>query len=98
MNAKEKFIRELLKGNKTKFFGVKFIKTDGTERNFSCRLGVSSHVTGQGLKYDPKSRSNLIVWVPNAEGNDPHNKYRTVKIPNIISLKVRKQEFTWSSL
>jgi hypothetical protein len=97
ITPKEKFIRELIQRNKTKFFGVQFLKVDGkTKRSFSCRTRVSKHVVGVGLKYDPEKRNNLVVWVPNAKESDPHNKYRTIKIPNITCLKINKKVYTWS--
>jgi hypothetical protein len=95
MNQKEKLVRKLIKKNKSRFFGVSFIKADGTERSFSCRTGVSEHVTGQGLKYNPESRSNLIVWVPSIKTDDPHKKYRTIKIPRIKQLRINKEIYNW---
>ncbi len=97
MSPKERFIRGLIEGNKTRFFGVQFLKVDGkTKRSFSCRTRVSLHVSGVGLKYDPKKRNNLVVWAPNVEGDTPHNKYRTIKIPNITCLKINNKTYTWS--
>lgn len=97
MSPKENFIRGLIEGNKTRFFGVQFLKVDGkTKRSFSCRTRVSLHISGVGLKYDPEKKNNLVVWVPNLKADNPAKKYRTVKIPNITCLKINKKVYTWA--
>ena len=52
----------LMENSNGKIFRVSFTKKDGSERRMVCRTGVSQYVTGEGLKYDPRSRGLLPVF------------------------------------
>lgn len=55
-------IQEFRKEVKGKIFTATFIKKDGTMRTMRARLGVKKGVSGVGLKYDPESLGNLVVF------------------------------------
>ena len=69
-----------------KFFGVTFVKADGTLRDMTCRLGVHKHATGKGLKYNARERGNVIVWDTSVKG------YRTIKLDRVVSLRFGGKE------
>lgn len=59
-------------------------------RIWNCRLGVSKEVTGAGLRYDPESRDNMIVYDNFAKVNKYcPTKYRTIKVVTLEFLQVR---------
>jgi len=78
--------QSVLESTKGKFFGVTFIKADGSSRNMTCRLGVHKHVSGGGLKYNPRERGNVIVWDTSIKG------YRTIKLDRLVSLRFSGKE------
>jgi hypothetical protein len=46
-----------------KVFTVTFVKrTNGETRVMNCRKGVRKGVTGEGLKYDPKTKNLVTVY------------------------------------
>jgi hypothetical protein len=70
-----------------KIFTVTFIKKDGTQRKMNARLGVTKHLRGGTLPYDPKSKALLPVFDMQA------NEYRMVNTQTIISAKIDNEEF-----
>jgi len=64
--------KELIFGTKGKFFTVKFIKLDGSERVMNARLGVKKYLKGGTLKYDPAEFNYITVYDMGSKG------YRTV--------------------
>ena len=81
--------QSVVQSTKGRFFGVTFVKADGTLRNMTCRTGVSKHTSGKGLKYSPKERGNVIVWDTSAKG------YRTIKLDRLVSLRFGGKEVTF---
>jgi hypothetical protein len=80
-------IRELIlstqeePGKPGHLFEVTFYKKDGTRRTMRARLGVSKHVTGKGMAYDPDKYNLQPVW----EGN---NDYRMIPLDRLVSLRI----------
>lgn len=72
-------IREELKSGR--IFHVTFVKKNGTIRSFNARLGVTSHLKGGKLLYNPEERNNLVVFSMEDKG------YRTISLNNILRLK-----------
>ena len=68
-------------GNDGKFFSVKFLKKDWSERTMVARLGVKCYTSGGQLKYNPEDRNNIVVFSTKDKG------YRTISIDRLISVK-----------
>lgn len=45
-----------------RFFSVAFIKRNGEHRKMICRKGVSRHLRGGKLSYDPEDYRLMVVW------------------------------------
>lgn len=69
---------------------VVFVKMDGTVRKMNFRRKVSKGVNGKGLKYNPSSVGNMVVYDMGSDG------FRTIKLANIQSLKVNGVTHNWS--
>ena len=78
--------QSVVQSTRGRFFGVTFVKADGSLRNMTCRIGVSKHVSGRGLKYNPTDRGNVIVWDTSVKS------YRTIKLDRLISLRFSGKE------
>ena len=68
-------------------FNVRFYKKDGTKRSINARFGVRKGVNGVGLKYDPASRNNIIVYSMVDSG------FRTINLDSIYRIKFNGQEY-----
>lgn len=80
-------IKGLIKGTRGKFFSVDFTKRDGSERHMTCRTGVSKHVTGEGLKFNPEEKGLIGVFDTVAKG------YRFINAATVKKFQCGKQ--TW---
>jgi len=81
----EKLLQELR--NTGGIFNVRFYKKDGTKRSINARFGVRKGVSGVGLKYDPASRNNIIVYSMVDDG------FRTINLDSIYRIKFNGQEY-----
>jgi len=79
--------KELIFDTKGKFFTVKFIKKDGSERVMNARLGVKKYLKGGTLAYDPAEFNYITVYDMGAKG------YRMVNANTIKNLKIGKNEY-----
>ena len=52
----------LIKSSNGSIFSVCFVKADGTLRDMVCRTGVSKHVKGVGMAYEPKEYGLVTVF------------------------------------
>jgi len=66
-------------------FNVQFYKTNGERRSINARFGVSKGVNGKGLKYDPASHNNVIVFSMNDNG------FRTINLDRVARIKFNGQ-------
>ena len=71
-----------------KIFNVTCRKKNGVIRKVNARLGVRKNLKGVGLKYDPKSRGNLIVFYM------CDDDYRTINLNRILRIKCNGVEYT----
>lgn len=72
----------LIRKTKGRVFTALFTKVDGTKRKMNCRVGVSKHVNGNGLAYNPADHNLITVF-------DMHAKdYRTLSLDRIIALQI----------
>lgn len=69
------------------FFSATNVKTDGSIRKWSCRLGVRKHLRGGPPAYNAEERNFITVWDPNAKGPDDR-KYRQLNISTLTDLQV----------
>lgn len=58
----EEQVREAVKNAKGRIFSVEFIKRDNTLRKMICRTGVTKHLKGGELAYDPIEKGMLPVF------------------------------------
>lgn len=86
INSSEALTR--IKATNGKVFSVIFLKKDGTNRHMNCRLGVTKHVNGKGLKYDPKDYNLITVFDMTAKG------YRMINLETIKTLQIKGEIFT----
>ena len=66
------------------WFSGTYIKKDGEIRKFNGRLGVTKHLQGGELKYNPSERGNVIYW------DTTRQSYRTINTKSLIDLRVSK--------
>ena len=87
---KVKTIRDIINASGGHICSVIFLKMDGTIRKMNFRRHVTKGVNGKGLKYNPSSVGNMIVYDMGADG------FRTIKLDNVQSLKVNGKSYNWS--
>lgn len=73
-----KQIRELVG---SKIFSVVFQKKDGTLREMVCRLGVTKHLKGGDMSYNPEEKNYLVVFDMQKE------EYRTINVNTLKKIK-----------
>ena len=89
MNKVEK-IRDIINASGGHICSVIFLKMDGTVRKMNFRRHVTKGVNGKGLSYNPSKVGNMIVFDMGANG------FRTIKLENVMSLKVNGETHNWS--
>lgn len=94
---KENFIRDKIKEANGQFFGVTFIKKDGTVRVMTCRTGVAKHVKGVGLAYNPKVYGLLPVWEKQTDAGGDET-YRMVRVSAVTRLTVGGKEYHFEDI
>ena len=87
---KVKTIRDIINQSGGHICSVIFVKMDGTVRKMNFRRHVTKGVNGKGLRYNPSSVGNMIVYDMGADG------FRTIKLDNVQSLKVNGKSYNWS--
>ena len=83
--TKVQTIKQIIDASGGKICSAIFIKMDGTIRKINFRLSVKKGINGRGLKYNPSSVGNMIVWEMKSDGK---KCWKTIKLKNVISLKV----------
>ena len=78
--------KDLIYNLRGKFFGVTFVKKDGSIRDMTCRTGVAKHLKVGGMKL--YNYNNLIV-VFDVQIND----YRNVNIDTLKSLRANGRSY-----
>ena len=82
-------IRDIINASGGHICSVIFLKMDGTVRKMNFRRKVSKGVNGKGLKYNPSSVGNMIVYDMGANG------FRTIKLDNVMELKVNGKSYNF---
>ncbi len=70
-----------------RFFSAYFRKADGSMRGMLCRKGVTKHLRGGDLPYDPKVRQLLPVFDMVARD------YRMVNLATLVSFNIGGETF-----
>lgn len=70
-----------------RFVSLYFQKADGTMRTLVGRRGVTRHLRGGSLPYDPKSRLLLTMFDVSLR------EYRMVNIATLVSFRVSGETF-----
>jgi|GEM_PF-2367045 len=65
-----------------RFFGLTFIKRDGSERRMQARLGVTKHLRGGEKAYSDAAKGIVTVFSTDVNG------YRSIRLDSIQSLVV----------
>lgn len=74
-------IENLIKATRGRIFTVSFRKLNGDHRKMNCRLGVTKHLRGGSLSYDPAEKGNMIVFDLKAKD------YRSFSLARLISFR-----------
>ena len=82
-------IRDIINQSGNNICSVIFLKMDGTVRKMNFRRKVSKGVNGKGLKYNPSSVGNMVVFDMGANG------FRTIKLDNVMELKVNGKSYNF---
>jgi hypothetical protein len=60
--------KNMLAKTNGEFFSVQFIKKDGSVRDMVCRTGVTKHLKGGELAFDPAEKGLMVVYEMNVDG------------------------------
>jgi hypothetical protein len=84
----EEQVRKAVKNAKGRIFSVEFLKRDNTLRKMICRTGVTKHLKGGELAYDPIEKGLLGVF------DMQKQEYRMINLRTIqrISLEIDNAE------
>ena len=82
-----------LPGNQSQFFSGSYTKRDGSMRNFNGRRGVTKHLKGGELKYDPSTRGHVTYWDRNAYVEGVDEGYRTIRTSDLLTLRIGRQDY-----
>ena len=74
---------QILVNSRGHFFRATFTKkSDGSERDIVCRIGVKKHRAGGDLPYNPATKLHVIVW------DAAIGEYRTIPCENLIGFRL----------
>lgn len=78
---------KLIRATQGKIFTVSFIKKDGTLRKMNCRLGVTKHLKGGELAFDPKEYDLIPVF------DLQKNAYRMINLDSLVEITINGETF-----
>lgn len=82
----EEQIREAIRNAKGKIFSVIFTKKNGELRKMVCRTGVTKHLKGGELAYDPIEKGMLPVF------DMQKQEYRMINLRTIQSISLEVED------
>jgi hypothetical protein len=92
MNISITQAEDMIRSSGGQIFGVTFIKrTDGSERQMTCRLGVHSYLKGGDPAYDARSHGLVTVFDMQKAG------YRSISLEGLIGLSINGNKYDVSS-
>jgi hypothetical protein len=71
----------------SKIFTVEYTKKDGTHRVMNCMRGVTKHLTGGTLRYDPSSKGLVSVFDMQSKG------YRMINVTTMTALRINGKSY-----
>lgn len=71
-----------------KVFSVDFTKKDGTLRHMNCRMGVTSHLKGGQLAYNPDEKGLIVCFDMQKED------YRMINVNTLQTLTINGKQYT----
>jgi hypothetical protein len=80
-------INDLITQTKGKVFSVTFTKKDGSQRRMRARLGVTAHLKGGELKFDPSDYKLRTVFDMDKE------EYRFVNVATVTQFKCGRTQW-----
>ncbi len=83
-------LEHIIKGTNGRIFSATFIKKDGTLRKMTARLGVRKGVTGEGLKFNPRERSLVVVYEMSKRS------FRMINLNTIQSITFKNQTLNFN--
>ena len=78
---------KLIKSTEGRNFTVSFTKKDGTHRKMNCRLGVTKHLKGGELAYDPAEYDLITVF------DVQKNGYRMINVDTLEEVAIDGEEY-----
>jgi hypothetical protein len=79
---------KLINENKGAIFSASYVKVDGSLRDITCRLGVTKHLKGGKLAFNPTKLGMLPVFDLQAKG------YRMLRVNTMYRLAIAGKQFT----
>lgn len=74
--------------SKELIFSVTFVKrTNGEVRTLTGRKGVTKHLKGGSLAFDPSSKGLIVIF------DVQKNEYRMVNLETVISIRMDGQDY-----
>jgi hypothetical protein len=88
MNITTTEAANLIRNSNGQFFTATFTKrSDGTLRTMNCRTGVTRHLHGGELSFNPAEKGLLIVFDAQKQG------YRCIPLESITRLAISGQQY-----
>ena len=88
MKISKRKASNIIKSTGGKIFTAKFVKKDGTVRTMNCRLGVTAHLKGGVLKFNPADYKLQVVF-------DVQKKaYRMINLDSLRALRFNGIRYT----
>lgn len=77
----------------SRFFKALIVEKDGSSRWMICRMGVTAHLKGGNLSYDPRSKGYLVVADMDLirrkkQGEPVKSVYRTINLNTVAEYKI----------
>ena len=79
--------KKLIANSNGAFFSVDFITKSGEKRTMTCRLGVTKHLKGGQLAFDPTQYGYQVVYDTTVGG------YRMVNLKTLKRLAINGKQF-----
>lgn len=77
----------IIRGTGGRIFTALFKKKDGTMRTMNCRLGVTSHLKGGELKFNPDDYKLMVVF------DVQKKEYRMINLASLRRLRVNGAKY-----
>lgn len=79
--------KDLINGSEGHFFSPTFVKKNGELRKMVCRKGVTKHLKGGELAFNPNAKGLVVVF------DVQKNAYRMVNINTLQELNINNATY-----